>query len=890
MRHFLNTRIRYFRQRPVLRALEIVVLTSLVPLVIVAVTALPFPIDVKSSLVLLGVGIPATWLAYIGYRWWRSKEIEWETLARRRVIASLIVVGTTLALRGLAGTTLSHTGFRAEFNFADKEHYQLVTQFVITLLAGNAPEVDIACVLLGVLILFACWYFLIRQPGQFGPQQNGNRASKTAPRQSISRPISRPSAHPFHASSDYDVNLPPLVEYWVGRKNELVSFSEKATNVFAVTGIGGQGKSALAAKAMEQVTRDNPGLFWDWRDCREESDRFRTQLLLVIGHIADRSLDISEFGDTDVAWLSQYFFRYLAKEEGIIVFDNVDNYVDLDKGIFAREVSQFIHEALRVDHNLTIVFTCRPRISYASTRFREIHLRGLDVDEAEALFRQRLGDTFDRHVGVSLKEFHQYTAGHPLWLNMVASQIKRRPEHAEAILNDLREGLSDDQAVAVLRSIWTTLHRREKYILRCMAEIRRPLASEEIHVFTRAQVATYNRFDRAFRALKSISLVTEKRASGTSFSRFDLHPLVTSFIRKEYVNNRERASLLGKLVQICDTRSKDLKERGQSGATVAYLENRVTRTELSINCGDMDAAIRTLGDIVESLQMRGFHEELIRLGCMILNVTNWKSSPWAKSDSFHELSIGVIKQLVELGKAEEARSYAQEYMNALPHRGARFIDACELLAYVEWFDGNLDGAVKIAQRGVDLKRSSGIDTFSDCEHVLALAKRDGGDAKAALEYFRLGQPVEAILRDDHRSSGRDASYYGNVGRCLYLSGNLQGALRCYLKSYDLLSEEDAGVTMLNRGYACLWISEILETWGSIDECYRFLKLAELYWRKRAPARAYKLGDKLNQLHSRLDQCIKTLDDSQIELECRTWIAEELEKINQSAETMKIFSD
>ena len=83
-------------------------------------------------------------------------------------------------------------------------------------------------------------------------------------------------------------------------------------------------------------------------------------------------------------------FKKCGHIQGVIVFDNVDHYVDVDQSLFASAVSAFVNEALRVEHQLVVIFTCRPRISYASVRFREIYLRGLDANEALLLFDTKI--------------------------------------------------------------------------------------------------------------------------------------------------------------------------------------------------------------------------------------------------------------------------------------------------------------------------------------------------------------------------------------------------------------------------------------------------------------------------------------------------------------------
>ncbi|MDX6765251.1 MAG: SIR2 family protein [Candidatus Methylacidiphilales bacterium] len=74
----------------------------------------------------------------------------------------------------------------------------------------------------------------------------------------------------FEGTSD----TPPPTTHWVGREEELRLLRSIDSKVVAVTGIGGQGKSTLVARYLAEVEKE--GVFWDWRDCKEESNTLHT--------------------------------------------------------------------------------------------------------------------------------------------------------------------------------------------------------------------------------------------------------------------------------------------------------------------------------------------------------------------------------------------------------------------------------------------------------------------------------------------------------------------------------------------------------------------------------------------------------------------------------------
>ena len=94
---------------------------------------------------------------------------------------------------------------------------------------------------------------------------------------------------------------PLFIDHWVGRDQELDILTSVSTPVVFVTGIGGQGKSALAARFLQQQVEVVGGGFeiWDWRDCREESDRLGTQILRAVEHLSNRAISASQVEVTD---------------------------------------------------------------------------------------------------------------------------------------------------------------------------------------------------------------------------------------------------------------------------------------------------------------------------------------------------------------------------------------------------------------------------------------------------------------------------------------------------------------------------------------------------------------------------------------------------------------
>src|SRR5262249_54018424 len=75
---------------------------------------------------------------------------------------------------------------------------------------------------------------------------------------------------------------PPVVDICVGRAHELQQLQMSPAKVIFLTGVGGQGKSTLAAKYFTDCQSQHKFSFYTWRDCKEESERFENQLASVV--------------------------------------------------------------------------------------------------------------------------------------------------------------------------------------------------------------------------------------------------------------------------------------------------------------------------------------------------------------------------------------------------------------------------------------------------------------------------------------------------------------------------------------------------------------------------------------------------------------------------------
>lgn len=665
----------------------------------------------------------------------------------------------------------------------------------------------------------------------------------------------------------YDSDLIPHVDVWVGRNQELELLESINRGVAVITGFGGQGKSALAAKCVRDLMKIDNNLFWDWRDCKEESDRFRTQLVSVISNFTEGEYKVDTFSDASIVDISKAFFKLIGDRLGVIVFDNVDHYVNIDENLFTSDVSCFVNEALRVDHHFLILFTCRPRVSYPSPTFREIYLRGFSLEESKMLFHKKVPGGLRKDLEEKVAKFHEFSEGHPLWLDIIASQVSRKLESADEILREMEAGQMDERAKSMLRSVWKSLSEDQKNILRCMTEVQRSVGEEKIYDFVEGEIINHNRFSKAFKGLKAINLIIERTNVTSSARKFDLHPIVRGFIRDEYHNSAERKRYISMVLRHYD-HVLIISRKDTKSLSVAVLEELDTKIELEIENGDIDSAIDTIDYTSDDFVERGLHEEYIRLAKKVFKLTDWNTSLWKDNDKFHNLCSFLIKTMTEVGNYHEASSYLEIYTKNTTSGTSRYISICDLNCYVNWFVKNYDKAILWGRRGADLKKKSGVDTKFDTSHNLALSLRDNGQVDEALKIFTHGLSIDEVLRDNHKTSNRGAAFYGNIGRCLALKKQHVNALKLYSKSYDLLESDSGSVSLLNKGYASYWIAEVLYDIGKFEESCRFALRAYKIWEIRAPLLSRLPEHILENIKKNGNSSITNESDSELEIFCR----------------------
>ena len=655
-------------------------------------------------------------------------------------------------------------------------------------------------------------------------------------------------ALPPHASADS--NSPLFVARWVGRNQELNILASVSTPVAFVTGLGGQGKSALAGRFLQQQAVTN-GRFdiWDWRDCREESDRLITQILRIVERLSNGAIDASRMEVTDIKAVVGVLFSVLKDRKALLVFDNVDQYVDLETFKPIKGLDVLVLEAQGRSHESLFLFTCRPDVRIDESRAVRLPLAGLTEDETRELIMACEVPRKDFHLA---EELHRTTEGHPLWVNLVAMQAIRHREGLRGALDLIRQGgatLPD-----TTRTIWRRLNDQQRDVLRTMAELDRP--EPESHLRDLLPGVNANRVNRALKTLRSFHLI-EIRAQPEGEPLLGLHPIIREFVRTNFPKpDRER--YVGAILGYLDRMIHRFQSLLSQEPSYEILEHWTRKADLQITFGRLEEATSTIAEIGRPLVTRGYSEEMIRLTMRLFGELEWAVACSSYKD-FDGVFERCLTQMIQSGH-DATEDLLTRYESAIPGMSSQFILLCNLRCYADWCTGKYESAIQWGEQGNRLKERTSVDTGFSTRHNLALARRDAGHLSAAMESFLEGESLEAVVTPGERIQGKEAHFYGNIGRCLFLSGSSDEALICYAKSAQLLEESRTHHDRLNKGYIRYWIGQLLVQQEEFELAAASYRAASCMWDNSSPPRAAQAQDELEalvakhpELHKHLDQ-------------------------------------
>jgi hypothetical protein len=184
---------------------------------------------------------------------------------------------------------------------------------------------------------------------------------------------------------------PPLIEFCVGREHELAKLAASDEKICFIHGLGGQGKSTLAAQYFSNVQKSEKFDLVVWRDCKEEDERLEAHIVRIIERLSNGLVLGKDIANNKIDVLTEILIHHAREQCILFVFDNIDHYIDLEGHRLAGVADAFLEKFLRLQSNCKIVFTCRPLIQYSDLPILSLKLEGLGLPAAIELFSNRGG-------------------------------------------------------------------------------------------------------------------------------------------------------------------------------------------------------------------------------------------------------------------------------------------------------------------------------------------------------------------------------------------------------------------------------------------------------------------------------------------------------------------
>ncbi|HLK08920.1 MAG TPA: SIR2 family protein [Candidatus Angelobacter sp.] len=666
-----------------------------------------------------------------------------------------------------------------------------------------------------------------------------------------------------HLLEGEEEDRPPYVEICVGREKELETLRNSKAKVFFLTGIGGQGKSTLAARYFSERQNANFFSIYVWRDCKEEGERFENQLASVVEKLSNGKVSAKDLAQESVSSIVEVLLRLIRNVRVLFVFDNADHYVDLETRLMTGSADAFIESLLESGSPSQAVFTCRPSIAYDHPLAFSKHLESLSLDATLQLFSQRNAPS----VRADIEDAYKVTEGHAFWLDLLAIQVAKplSPTDLHSLVNEIRSGRGP-LPEKTLNSIWGTLRPREEVVLRGLAETVKPETEETLGDYLRHEM-NYGKLVKALNALKALNLVVVKRRPNTP-DVLELHPLVREFVHRRFTR-AERLSFIDAILKVYKRLIGKHKAELAGRPSLSVLLNWTQNAELDIAAGRLNEAFDILGEVGSPFSASAYPREFCRVARLLLSLTDW-TRDFYKYRGFETVFSAQIRNLSYLGEYDEVEFLLDQYEKTVVSKDTRYINFCEMKSFSMWVRGDFLSAVEWGKTGHALKQQSGVDTIYDVAHALALAERDAGRPEVALPMFLEGKTVADVTSATRVDEDESGAYYGNIGRCLHFLGQVDEALICYQKSALLLEKKTESEHVLNQGFIRAWIGELLVAKEEFQLAAMFLRAAYLKWENVSPPKAANVISMLDQVRLRFKDP-KPVNDSTVEKIFLDWI-------------------
>jgi WD40 repeat protein/transcriptional regulator with XRE-family HTH domain len=326
----------------------------------------------------------------------------------------------------------------------------------------------------------------------------------------------------------------PTAQIFYGRQEELDDLEQWIVNnrcqVVAILGIGGIGKSALAARLVEQAKYQFDKIFWRSLQNTPPAENILRECIQFLSNQEEDELPEDE--DEQVAIL----LKYMQKQRCLIVLDNLESILRGDGrvGVYKENCEGYgllIQRAGESKHKSCLLLTSRekpreiPRLEGKILPVRSMHLTGLQLIEAQKILENEglFGSDKEWENLIDLYK------GNPLALKLISATIR------EIFEGDIAEFLQEGAVVFgdirdLLGQQFQRLSGLEQSILYWLAIEREAVTLHQL----RENIAHPISKGTLFEALESLQrrFIIENLGKAS----FTLQPVIMEYVTDDFVD------------------------------------------------------------------------------------------------------------------------------------------------------------------------------------------------------------------------------------------------------------------------------------------------------------------------------------------------------------------
>lgn len=630
---------------------------------------------------------------------------------------------------------------------------------------------------------------------------------------------------------------PPVLDYFVGREELISSLLDPKIRVAAITGLGGEGKSSLAAKIYRLVSNDLAHKKFDevaWVDCKDLDAPFHDKLLETIEILTNGIQKKTMYAEENVKDSIYRFVDLLNSQKCFIVFDNVDAFVDKDKSIFTGNVKLLFDEITSSLTQSYVIFTCRPSITDYHLSFIEVAIQGLKYDECIDLAAKFDLDT-ESNIDI-FKNIHDKTKGHALWLNLIFGQIRNKRLTIDRI-NYIVSTQTHFIQNSILDSIWKTLNKNEKEIIDIVGTFTRPPDFIKIEKCTNL---TYQKCKKVLSSLVKLRLIIELDKEGET--HYDLHPIIKLKSKGEIVPDKKKSliTIIIKVLSFGDW-GKLKTIVNISDYYMPDIEDYIQCAEIAIEHKEFKMALEYINQLSEPLLKYGQDVKYIELCDSLMADIDKDKYEIGINVNFTDIFTSYIHTLLEQGEFSKVDRLLENYNKSIKSF-KQFMYFIEMQSYNLWFQNIFYDCIILCNDGIDRIIKKGEAVPSNIFFNLALANRDYGNVETALNYFLQKYDLEFIENWDPKDEEaiEISAEVGNLSRCYYLMKQYELSLKYCKKAVEYLELKKDRHSKVNYGYGLLWLGDILIDINEIDAAVSNIDKAIEVWSKYCPSRLSKI--------------------------------------------------